>query len=142
MYERIVVGTDCSERSQQAVDQAASLALLCDAELALVQGCGSPIVGVPMFVGDLSVNPELLTEGAEERLEAIAAPLRSQGLRVTVHPVAESGHAALCKTAADVDADLIVVGNRGMTGAGRFLGSVPNAVTHQAPCSVLIVTTD
>ena len=39
-------------------------------------------------------------------------------------------------------AELIVVGNKGMTGAKRFLlGSVPNKVSHHAPCSVLIVRT-
>jgi nucleotide-binding universal stress UspA family protein len=39
-------------------------------------------------------------------------------------------------------ADLIVVGNKGMTGARRFLlGNVPNKVSHHAPCSVLIVRT-
>ena len=37
---------------------------------------------------------------------------------------------------------VIVVGNRGMTGKSRFLGSVPNSVSHQATCSVLIVATD
>jgi nucleotide-binding universal stress UspA family protein len=40
------------------------------------------------------------------------------------------------------DADLIVVGNRGMTGPTRFLlGSVPNVISHHAPCDVLIVKT-
>ena len=40
------------------------------------------------------------------------------------------------------DADLIVVGNRGMTGRGRILGSVPNAIAHSAHCAVLIVPTN
>jgi nucleotide-binding universal stress UspA family protein len=38
-------------------------------------------------------------------------------------------------------ADLIVVGSRGMSGAGRLLGSVPNTVSHRAHCDVLIVAT-
>ncbi len=38
--------------------------------------------------------------------------------------------------------DLIIVGNKGMTGAKRFLlGSVPNKVSHHAPCSVMIIRT-
>ena len=49
---------------------------------------------------------------------------------------------ALLKVARDVDAALIVVGSRGMHGAKRVLGSVPNTVSHQAPCNVLIVSTD
>ena len=49
---------------------------------------------------------------------------------------------AILDVAEERDADLIVVGNKGMTGARRFLlGSVPNKVSHHAPCSVLIVRT-
>jgi nucleotide-binding universal stress UspA family protein len=45
----------------------------------------------------------------------------------------------LVEHAEKLNADVIVVGNRGMN--RRFLGSVPNAVTHHAPCSVMIVET-
>jgi len=49
---------------------------------------------------------------------------------------------AIIDVAEEQRADLIVVGNKGMTGAKRFLlGSVPNKVSHHSPCSVLIVRT-
>ena len=49
---------------------------------------------------------------------------------------------AILDVAEERGADLIVVGNKGMTGAKRFLlGSVPNKVCHHAPCSVLIIRT-
>ena len=49
---------------------------------------------------------------------------------------------AILDVAEEQHADLIVVGNKGMTGAKRFLlGSVPNRVSHHAPCSVLIIRT-
>jgi nucleotide-binding universal stress UspA family protein len=48
----------------------------------------------------------------------------------------------LVQIADEQDAQMIVVGNRGMTGARRVLGSVPNRVSHHAHCDVLIVTTD
>jgi nucleotide-binding universal stress UspA family protein len=48
---------------------------------------------------------------------------------------------AILRVADEVNADLIVVGNKGMRGAGRVLGSVPNSVAHKATCSVLIVRT-
>ena len=48
---------------------------------------------------------------------------------------------AICEVATRVDADLIVVGNKGMRGVRRVLGSVPNSVAHQAPCAVLIAFT-
>ena len=94
-----------------------------------------------------TASPEALSAliallGRVPELDAyVLAAVAKVGAEVP-HPVAESGHAALCRIASEVAADLIVVGNRGMTGIGRFLGSVPNAVAHQAPCSVLIVDTD
>jgi nucleotide-binding universal stress UspA family protein len=142
MYQRIVVGTDGSDRANAAVDHAAALARLCGAELHLVQGCGSPIVMTAGYVDAIALNPNELVEGGLAALEPVADRLRGDGTDVQVHVRAESGHVALCNTAEDIDADLIVVGNRGMTGARRFLGSVPNSVAHQAPCSVLIVATD
>ena len=49
---------------------------------------------------------------------------------------------ALIGVAEETGADLIVVGNRGMSGARRFvLGSVPNTVSHHCPCILLIVDT-
>ena len=48
---------------------------------------------------------------------------------------------ALMSVAADEEAEMIVVGNRGMSGARRMLGSVPNRVSHHARCGVLIVPT-
>ena len=49
---------------------------------------------------------------------------------------------ALLEIAEREGADLIVVGNRGMHGVSRVLGSVPNKVSHRAQCHVLIVATD
>jgi nucleotide-binding universal stress UspA family protein len=49
---------------------------------------------------------------------------------------------AILDVAEEHKCDLIVVGNKGMTGAKRFLlGSVPNKVSNHAPCSVLIIRT-
>ena len=48
----------------------------------------------------------------------------------------------ILNTAVDVGADLIVVGSKGMRGARRYLGSVPNSVAHSAHCAVLVVKTD
>jgi nucleotide-binding universal stress UspA family protein len=63
---------------------------------------------------------------------------------VTVRTFARQGEPAdaILDVAEEEGADLIVVGNKGMTGAKRFLlGSVPNKVSHHAPCSVLIIRT-
>ena len=58
---------------------------------------------------------------------------------------ARRGHPAdvILDIAAERGVDLIVVGNKGMTGARRYLlGGVADKISHHAPCSVMIVRTD
>lgn len=141
MYECIVVGTDGSKGSASAVRHAADLAKLSGASLHLVQGCGSPIV-VASLVGEIAaIDPHEVEAACQRELEPLAGELTAEGITVEVHVVAEPAPTALCHVAEAVDADLIVVGSRGMTGARRLLGSVPNSVAHHAQCSVLIVST-
>ena len=75
--------------------------------------------------------------------EATAASLaREAGVTVNIYPRQGDPADAILDVAEERDADLIIVGNKGMTGAKRFLlGSVPNKVSHYAPCSVLIIRT-
>jgi nucleotide-binding universal stress UspA family protein len=75
-------------------------------------------------------------------LDAAAAEAKGAGVEVQTHPVEGDPADAILNVAEEVKADLIVVGNKGMTGARRYLlGSVPNNVSHHAPCSVLIART-
>jgi nucleotide-binding universal stress UspA family protein len=75
-------------------------------------------------------------------LNAAAAAAKTEGIEVQTHPVEGDPAEAILKVAEEIKADLIVVGNKGMTGARRFLlGSVPNKVSHHAPSSVIIVRT-
>ena len=75
-------------------------------------------------------------------LEAAAAPAREEGVEVNVYARQGDPADAILDVAEERGADLIVVGNKGMSGAKRFLlGSVPNRVSHHAPCSVLIIRT-
>jgi nucleotide-binding universal stress UspA family protein len=64
------------------------------------------------------------------------------GLKVEAHAAQGNADDVILHTAADVGADLIVVGSKGMRGARRYLGSVPNSVAHAAHCAVLVVKTD
>lgn len=143
MYQRIVVGTDGSNLSSAAVEHAAALAALAGASLHLVQGCGSPVMMSSMYaaVPPHGVDPESIAAANRAELQPLADELATRGLDVSLHVVASSGPDALCDVAEQIDADLIVVGSRGMTGARRLLGSVPNSVAHHANCSVLIVHT-
>src|SRR6202000_1183244 len=83
------------------------------------------------------VNPR---EDVDATLSEAADEVREAGLDGETFARAGGPAGAILDVAEERDADLIVVGNKGMTGARRFLlGSVPNKVSHHAPCSVLII---
>jgi nucleotide-binding universal stress UspA family protein len=75
-------------------------------------------------------------------IEQATATARVRGVPVTTHVVTGDPGDALLEVAGQKNADLIVVGSRGMHGMARMLGSVPNKVSHHAGCSVLIVCTE
>jgi nucleotide-binding universal stress UspA family protein len=148
MFSNIVVGTDGSDGASVALTTAIDLAKVSGAKLHVVSAMKAPLTGG--FVGPeaMSVVPAApdWTEAARAELDTIlgraSIDAKGQGVEVDVH--AEIGNAAevLCQVADTVGADLIVVGSRGMRGGRRFLGSVPNSVSHHAGCSVLIINTD
>ena len=83
---------------------------------------------------------EALAE-VEKNLAAIETDLRAKGVNVTTHVRSGDPVKAILDTGDDVGAELIVVGNKGMKGGRRILGSVPNSVAHKAKGNVLIVQT-
>ena len=126
LSDPIVVGTDGSVTAQRAVDQAGELGKALDVPVHIVAVRETAKAG-------LSVAEQAVT-GSRERLE-------SRGVKVRTHLLAGSAAVELMKIAEAEHAQMIVVGNRGMTGGRRLLGSVPNDVSHNAPCGVLIVPT-
>jgi nucleotide-binding universal stress UspA family protein len=146
LFTRIVVGTDGSETAGQAVSQAAGLAKLTGAKLDIVSAyepVSSKRTGREQLDAPADVQYQLgPREDVNIVLEAAAATAKSEGLEVQTHAVAADPAEAIISVAEETSADLIVVGNKGMSGARRFLlGSVPNKVSHHAPCSVIIVRT-
>jgi nucleotide-binding universal stress UspA family protein len=143
MGEAIVVGTDGSETAREAVQQAIRLAKAFDAELHVVSAYkplrGARVAGAPE--GAAQVWHPLPDSRVEAILEGTAAAVRLRDVPVTTHISEDEPADALLAVASEVDANLIVVGNRGMQGARRVLGSVPNKVAHHADCNVLIVAT-
>jgi nucleotide-binding universal stress UspA family protein len=142
--ETIVVGTDGSESARRAVDEAIRLASALGAELHVVSAYeplrGARIRDAPE--GAAKVWAPLPDSEVEARLSEAAATVRLSDVSVRTHAVRKEPAEALLDVAAEVQAGLIVVGNRGMHGAKRFLlGNVPNKVSHSAPCNVLIVAT-
>ena len=146
MFKSIVVGTDGSETATQAVHQAVDLAKAIRAKVELVsayepvsdQRLREERTEVP---DDLQwmVNPR---EDVDATLKDAAAWAKDAGVDVETYARQGDPADAILDVAEEQGADLIVVGNKGMTGARRFLlGSVPNRVSHHAPCSVLIIRT-
>ena len=146
MFSSIVVGTDGSETARKAVQQATDLAKQVGASVSLVSAY-EPVSNQRLREEQREVPKDL--EWMVNPREDVEATLKEAGEEVggagvKVETFAREGDAAdaILDVAEEQSADLIVVGNKGMTGAKRFLlGSVPNKVSHHAPCSVLIIRT-
>jgi nucleotide-binding universal stress UspA family protein len=145
-YRRIVVGTDGSETASKAVEHAARLASSFGAAFIAVTAYDPHPPGLDR---DRAEAPEdikwrITASGLADDHARDAVRLARQTGVTEASAVAEAGTAAeaLLEVADRRRADLIVVGSKGMSSAGRFLlGSVPNAVSHHAPCDVMIVRT-
>ena len=146
MFRSIVVGTDGSETAGKAVNEAIDLAKAIGARVSLVSAY-EPVPQARLreearqTPADLQwmVNPR---EEVDQTLNDAAALVREAGVEVETFAREGAPADAILDVAEERDADLIIVGNKGMTGARRFLlGSVPNKVSHHAPCSVLIIRT-
>jgi nucleotide-binding universal stress UspA family protein len=130
MYHHIVVGTDGSTTASRAVDQAIELAAVSGATLHLV------------YAWDVSPAMARVEDDGSGMLAATAAVATEVGVTVETHIVRSDPADALVSVASEVGADLLVVGNRGMSGIQRLLlGSVANRISHHSPCTLLIVHT-
>ena len=130
MFRTIVVGTDGSKTAARAIRHAAALAKQSSADLYLVRA---------YRIGNH--DEAEAQEDVERDLHHDLLALSAEG--VEAEAFARVGPAAdvILDVARWKEADLIVVGNRSMHGPRRILGSVSNAVSHHAPCTVLLVPT-
>lgn len=120
MYQKIIVGVDGSPTSMKAAQKAVEIG----------QAVGAKVT--------------LISVGEHGRQNVSDASDRFDGMEVEIDTVVDTGDPAdvILETAEDGGYDLIVVGNRGMTGVQRFLlGSVPSKISHHSPCDVLIIHT-
>lgn len=147
-YSTILVGTDGSNSSFRAVDKAARLAADTGAALVLASAYypmpEKDRLSAADRLGDLAYKVQGSTP-ADDALRAARERAIAAGAK-NIEEVAQEGDAVdvLARIARDRQADLVVVGNRGLNSlAGRLLGSVPANLSHRSPCDVLIVhTTD
>jgi nucleotide-binding universal stress UspA family protein len=146
MFGSIVVGTDGSETAGEAVRQATELAKLAGATMHLVSAY-EPVPEGRLRDERQQVPDDMQfminkREDVDNTLEAAGESVKAAGLEVEIHAREGDPADAILDVAEETNADLVVVGNKGMTGAKRFLlGSVPNKVSHHAPCSVMIIRT-
>jgi nucleotide-binding universal stress UspA family protein len=149
MFDVIVVGTDGSESASLAVQRATELARMADGTLHIVsvfRPMALSGMALAAGAGAASIDMDLVNRGisseAEQVCEHASSQARRDDVKFQVHSLPGDPADALVSVAQEVGADLVVVGNRGMSGARRFvLGSVPNKVSHHCPCSLLIVDT-
>jgi nucleotide-binding universal stress UspA family protein len=143
--DSIIVGTDGSDTAKLAVDEAVRIAKALRAELHIVSAfkplTGARIPGAPE--GAAKIWAPLPDAHVEATLSEAAAKARTADIHVETHAIQRDPTDALLEVAAQVDADMIVVGSNGMHGASRLkLGNVPNQISHKARCNVLIVATE
>jgi nucleotide-binding universal stress UspA family protein len=151
----IVVGTDGSEPADEAVRQATDMASREGARLHLVTAYPDPQM-LRERTTIWSNDPKgLLDSGgtgggaqtivdlrevAESLVQRAARDAVSKGVEVETHVREGQPAEVIIDVANQEQADLIVIGSRGLTGIKRYLlGSVSTKVSEHAPCSVMIV---
>jgi nucleotide-binding universal stress UspA family protein len=147
-YASIVVGTDGSATAERAVARAGTLAALDTARVIVVTAYMPGSAGT---AGDVDAVPADIRFTLSDRVQAEELAERGRKIakeagaaKVVVQAISGEPGNVLLEAAKDFDADLIVVGSKGLTSAAHFImGSVASWVAHHAPCDVLVAhTTD
>lgn len=143
MFKSIVVGTNGTETADRAVGRAVELARVTGAALHVVSAYEPAPAHVggsrpPAEAAEWAISPHFKVDAVLDRATDIA---QGGGVEIKVHGPKGDAASAILAVAEETDADLIVLGSKGMQGARRVLGSVPNKVSHKARCDLLIVHT-
>ena len=144
--KNIVVGTDGSATAAEAVRRAVELAAAQGAALHVVTAY-RPRMGREAALGEEAMPEQWRWrtspgEVAERTAREAAETAAAAGLDVECHAQPGDPADVLVDVVAEVGADLLVIGNKGMRGAGRMvIPSVPNRVSHRATCDILLVDT-
>lgn len=157
MYKKILVATDMSPLGKQVFAHGLSVAKMCNSKMMVlhVLSAQEENIHFPVPVDLFEVYPTLgndltletwhqqweeFVQAGLELVRGEAQQAQAQGVTAEYNQISGSPETAICKLAKDWQADLIVLGRRGVSGLTEFfLGSVSNYVLHHAPCSVLIV---
>ena len=136
MFETVLVAADDSVTASRALATAVDLVKSLGGKLHVMTAYHpeAPRAGEHRHLAEVTDPADLL-------LEKLRESVRKAGVEAEYHPASGDAAEAIVRVADRIGADLIVVGNKGMKGVRRVLGSVPNSVAHSANCSVLIVDT-
>lgn len=138
--EAIVAGTDGSTAAEAAVRWAARIARCTGARVHLVTAFPDRPLFEDMMTGSVLATPVDFLPAAEQLLARVARIVADAGVEVETHAIPGDPASAILEVAGTQGADLVVVGDRGLTRVERLLlGSVADKLTHHAPCSVTIV---
>jgi nucleotide-binding universal stress UspA family protein len=138
MFETVMVGADDTATAKRAVEVATDIAAMYGATLHIVTAFAKGARVMDFGPEFTHVHTE---DDGKALLQALSFIAAKKDLKPGLHAVKGDAADALLAKAKDLNADLIVVGNRGMRGLHRVVGSVPNSVSHNAHCSVLVVDT-
>ena len=140
-FETILVPIDFSEHSQEALDTATQIAHLFGSTIHLlhcyhIQTAGVSPYGIVLPAGYYAD----IRDAAEKRLNDWLELVSNEGIQSETILSADSPSLAINLAAEEIEADLIVMGTRGLSGLKHaVLGSVAERVVRLAPCPVLTV---
>lgn len=139
--KRILVALDGSPRAQTVLAAAARLAELANSKLVLFRAIGIPS-DMPREILNLVDKSleDVLIGNAHAELERYAASLPRDRVERIVTPFATAWD-GICRTARELDVDLIVIGSHGYGGIDRVLGTTAGKVVNHADRNVLVVRT-
>ncbi len=138
MFKTVLVGADSSVTASRAVSTAVELVKAVGGSLHVITAYKPEPANVDKLPDEFF---DRITDPADLLLEQLRASISREGVEARYYPAVGDPAEAIVRVADQIGADLIVVGNKGMKGVRRVLGSVPNSVAHHANCSVLIVDT-
>ncbi|HEY5267078.1 MAG TPA: universal stress protein [Acidimicrobiales bacterium] len=139
MFERILVGADNSPTAKRAIEAATEMALMSGGALHIVSAFSLKSVVDSSLPDEFKHSSN--ESDAEASLQVLSFIAVNKGVEPKLHLASGDPAQVIIDTADKIDADLVVVGNRGMKGARRVLGSVPNSVAHGVNCSIAIIDT-
>lgn len=140
-FKKILVPIDFSAHSDRAVEAAVELARAFDSELHLIHAYSMPVAMVGPY--DYQIPANILgdlRDSAARRVDQEAKKLTDAGVKVNALIAEGVATQVIIDAAEQVDADLIVMGTRGLTGLKHaVLGSVTERTIRHAPCPVLTI---